>query len=123
MGTDFVLQVTCTIFWLKRGLRVHLGLYAPDCPKSTAKYFIFTKVIRMYRSRCFTAMYHFWMQCLLQDLFRTAQSFKLFQTHILNVFLPKFPFFWPKLVLHDFGGFITKNASKIGCFGLNSTMI
>ena len=40
MGTDFVLQVKCTIFWLNRGMRVYLGLYAPDFPKSTSKYFL-----------------------------------------------------------------------------------
>ena len=32
---DFILQVRCTIFWLKRGLRVCLDLYAPDFLKST----------------------------------------------------------------------------------------
>ena len=40
MGTDFVLQIKCTIFWLNRGLREYLDLYAPDFPKSTSKYFL-----------------------------------------------------------------------------------
>ena len=40
MGTDFVLQVKCTIFCFNRGLRVYLDFYAPDFPKSTAKYFL-----------------------------------------------------------------------------------
>ena len=39
MGTDFFLQVKCTIFWLNIGLRVYLDLYVPDFPKSTSKYF------------------------------------------------------------------------------------
>ena len=60
MGTDFVLQVKCTIFWLKRGWRVHLDLYAPDFPKSTSMYLFLTKVVRKHESRCFTAICHFW---------------------------------------------------------------
>ena len=40
MGTDFVLQVKYPIFWLNRGLRVYLDLYAPDFPKSTSKYYL-----------------------------------------------------------------------------------
>ena len=40
MGTDFVLQVKCTKFWLNIGLRVYSDLYIPDFPKSTSKYFI-----------------------------------------------------------------------------------
>ena len=39
MGTDFVFQMKCTIFWLTIGLRVYLGLYVPDFPKNTSKYF------------------------------------------------------------------------------------
>ena len=39
MYTDFVLEGKWTIFWLKRGLRVYLDLYVPDCPKRTSKYF------------------------------------------------------------------------------------
>ena len=79
MGTDFVLQVKCTIFWLKRGLRVHLGLYAPDCPKSTSKYLLFTKVVRKHGSRYLTGMNSFRMQCWLKELFWAVQSFKLFK--------------------------------------------
>ena len=40
MCTDFVLQVKFTIFWLNRGLRVYLDLYASDFPKSTSQYFL-----------------------------------------------------------------------------------
>ena len=40
MGTDFVIQVKFTIFWLNRGLRVYLDLYASDFPKSTSQYFL-----------------------------------------------------------------------------------
>ena len=39
MGTDFVLQVKCIIFWLNIGLRVYLDLFVADCQKSTCKYF------------------------------------------------------------------------------------
>ena len=83
MCTDLVFHGQCTIFWLKRRLRVHLDLYAPDFPKSTYKY---TKVVREHESRCFTVMHRFWMQCFLKELFRAAKSFKLFQTHMLNIF-------------------------------------
>ena len=41
MGTDFVFQAKCTIFWLNRSLRVHLDLYAPDLYKITTKYYFF----------------------------------------------------------------------------------
>ena len=41
MGTDFVLQVKCTIFWLNIRLRVYLDLHVPDFPKSNSKYFFF----------------------------------------------------------------------------------
>ena len=37
MYTDFVFELKCTIFWLKRGLRVHFYLYATDIPKSISK--------------------------------------------------------------------------------------
>ena len=33
MGTDFVLQVKGTKFWLNRGLRVYLDLYVSDFQK------------------------------------------------------------------------------------------
>ena len=46
MCTDFVFQVKCTIFWLKRGLRVHLDLYAPEFPNSISKYLILSKIVR-----------------------------------------------------------------------------
>ena len=38
MCTDFVFQVKFIIFWLNRGLMVHLNLYAPDFPKIISKY-------------------------------------------------------------------------------------
>ena len=38
LDPNFVVGVKCTIFWLKRGLRVYLDLYAPYFPKSTSKY-------------------------------------------------------------------------------------
>ena len=60
-------QVTCTIFWLNISFRVHLDLYVPDFPKSTSKYLLFTKDVRKHGSRCFTAMYHFWIPCFLND--------------------------------------------------------
>ena len=45
--TNFVFQVKCTIFWLKRVLKVHLDLdlYAPDVSKITSEYF--------FRMKCF----------------------------------------------------------------------
>ena len=58
-------QVKCTIFWLNRCLRVYFDLYAPYFPKSTYKCFFFIKVVRKLGPRCFTAMYHFRMQCFL----------------------------------------------------------
>ena len=41
MGTEFVPQGKCTIFWLNRGLRVYLDLYVSDFPKSISKYFLY----------------------------------------------------------------------------------
>ena len=40
MGTDIVLQVKRTIYWLNPGLQVYLGLYQPDFAKSTFKHFL-----------------------------------------------------------------------------------
>ena len=45
MGTDFVLQVKCTIFWLNIGLRAYLDLYVPDFPKSNSKYVFYILVL------------------------------------------------------------------------------
>ena len=33
MGTEFVLQVKCSIFWPNRGLWVYLDTYVPDFQK------------------------------------------------------------------------------------------
>ena len=83
-----------------------MDLYVPDCPKSTSMYLLCTKVVRKHEYRCFTAMYHFWIQYFLKETFRSAQLFKLFHIHIiiLNVLLPKFSIlffiwvvFYPKM--------------------------
>ena len=61
MGTDFVLQVKCTIFWLDRGLRVFLDLYVPDFPKSTPKYFLYPSTFIVQNTlfwRCFWLKKH-----------------------------------------------------------------
>ena len=42
---------------------------------------------------------------------------------MLNVFLTKFSYFLVAQKKFMIGWFLTKNASKIGCFRLNSTMI
>ena len=36
-------------------------------PEVPLKKFFFAKVVRKHGSRCFPAMRHFWMQCLLTD--------------------------------------------------------
>ena len=69
MCTDFVLQVKFIIFWLNRGLRVHMDLYAPDFPKIISKYLYFTKIVRKHGPRCFTGMNPFGMQYLYKELF------------------------------------------------------
>ena len=46
MGTDLVLPVKCTIFWLNCGLRVYFDLYAPDFPKSTTNYFLHPSTVK-----------------------------------------------------------------------------
>ena len=51
------------------GSKVLLDLYVPDFSKSTSEYLLFTKVVRKHKFRCFTAMYHFWMQCFKKILF------------------------------------------------------
>ena len=43
MGTDFDLQVKCTLLWPNRGLSVYLDLYAPYFPRSTSKYLVFDR--------------------------------------------------------------------------------
>ena len=96
MSTEFVLQTKCTIFWIKRVLREYLGLCAPDCHKSISKYLIFTKVVKKHGYRCFTAMCHFRMQCFFKEFFWAAQSFKLFQTHMLSVLLSSSEKFFKK---------------------------
>ena len=40
MDPDFVVPVKYTIFWLNRGLRVYLDVYASDFSKSTSQYFL-----------------------------------------------------------------------------------
>ena len=106
-------QVKCTIFWLNRGLRVHLDLYAPDFPKTISKYLYFTKVVRKHGSRCFTAMSNFLMQYLYKELFWAMYSFKLVQTHMLNVFLTKLSFFLANIYFTWLGWFLLpKNTPK-----------
>ena len=117
MCTDFVCQVKYTISWLNRDLRVYLDLYAPDFPKSTSKYLLFTKVVRKHVSRCFTQVCHLWIQSFLKQWFWTAQSSKFFKIYMLNVLLTKFSYFVvAKSVFFMIWWFLTKNASKIGCF-------
>ena len=41
MGVDFVIGFKVTIFWLNRGLRLYLDLYAADVQKNTIKYFFY----------------------------------------------------------------------------------
>ena len=53
-----------------------------------------------------------------------AQSIRLFQTHITNVFWTKFTLFFGRhRFLHVLGVFIKKDASKRGHFALKSTRI
>ena len=124
MGTDFIFQVKCTMFWIKRGLRVHLDLYAPDFPKCTSKYLLFSKVVRKHGPRCFREMYNFWMQYFVKEIFSVAQSFKLFQTHIINLFfLLSFQFFfcqsWFNMIWVFF--FVTKTPQKKDVFDIKCT--
>ena len=74
----FLLQVKCTIFWLKIGLRVYLDLYAPDFPNSTSKYLFFPKVVRKHGSRCFTAICHFRMQRFFQRIILSCSIIQTF---------------------------------------------
>ena len=48
MDTDLVVVVKCTIFWLNRGLRVYLDLFALNFQKSKCKYLFCTKVVQKY---------------------------------------------------------------------------
>ena len=128
MCTDFVCQGKCTISWLNRGLRVYLDSDAPDFPKSTSKYLLFTKVVRKHGSRCFTAICYLWSQSFYKELFWAAQSSKLFKIYMLNVLFTKFSYFVvARSVLSMivcvcfFFFFFTKNASKIGYFRQKST--
>ena len=93
---QFVSSLRQQLQWHDKTPFLQLGLYAPDCPKSTSKYLLFTTVVRKHASRFLTAMYNFGMQCAFKQLFWTAQWFKLLQTHILNVVLPKLQFFLSK---------------------------
>ena len=51
MGTDFVLQVKHTIFWLNIGLKIYLDLYVRDFLKSTSKYFFFFYILVLFRPK------------------------------------------------------------------------
>ena len=65
MDPDFVVPVKCTIFWMNRGVRVYLDLYAPDFSKSYYKSFVCTEVVRKNGFWFFTAMCTFWkIQCI-----------------------------------------------------------
>ena len=63
-------------------------------------------------------MYHFQMQCFLKELFCAARSFKLFESHMLNIFLTTFSIFLAKLGCHDLGegGFKTKKRLQNSVF-------
>ena len=124
-GTDFVCQVKCTIFWLKRGLNVHLNLFLPDFSKSTFEYLLFTKVIRKHGSRRFTAINFLLDAMFLNRIILSCLIFETFATWYYKCFcLFRFSIiFWPKWFFHDLSDFLTQNACKIKCFGLKSTRL
>ena len=105
--------------------RVKLDLYAPDFPKSTFKYLLFIKVVRKHGSRCFIAMYRFWMHWFFLNNYSELLNHLNFSKLKSKMFiLTKFSIFcWPKSFLHVLVVCINKNVSKIGCFGLRSTRI
>ena len=51
MGTDFVLQVKCSIFWPNRGLRVYLDIYVLDFQKSRFKYLSIFYILVLFSSK------------------------------------------------------------------------
>ena len=70
-----------------------MDLYAPDLPKSTSKYLLFTKVVRKHGYRCFTAMCYIGIKFFLKELFLAVQSSEFVKIYILNVILTKFSYF------------------------------
>ena len=85
-------------------------------PKKPSKYLLFTKVVRKHGFRCFTEMYHFWMQCFFKNNYSELVKHLNFSKLLLQMyFLLSFPFFWGKhWVLHVLGVLLTKTPQKEG---------
>ena len=97
-------QVKCTMFWLKRGFKVHLVLYVPDFSKSTSEYLVFTKEVRKHGSRCFTAMFNFWMQCFKKNILSCLIIQTFSNSYYECIFVQVFEFFLATIGFHDLGG-------------------